>query len=266
MAPLYTETVQDARGPANIFLRTHTPVTERVDGPRDVQEFIKAGLVLLVLSIWALSIWSPARAAGGAHIVDDSEVETPGTCHVEMWVTRFIPGDGYANAAPACTSKRIPFLEVGFAYQDYWSEQDHAPILGPTIKVNLRPQETGLGLAIEGTTGVNILTGNLNFASVLGVMTIPIDEKFRVNLNAGWNYVQSDNPDALFYGAQIEATIARDLTLMVEGFGRAPGFGGVQAGLRYTPKDGPLDFDLLAARFIGPDQPFFFTIGVTVRF
>ena len=33
----------------------------------------------------------PALAAGGAHIGDDSEVETRGTCHLELWVSRFVP-------------------------------------------------------------------------------------------------------------------------------------------------------------------------------
>lgn len=226
-----------------------------------MNELIKAGVLLL-----AISTWSAAQAAGGAHIVDDSEVETPGDCHVELWVTRFVPGNGYANAAPACTSKRMPFLEVGLAYQDYWSEEDNAPILGPTVKVNLRPQDTGLGLGIEAFSGVNILSGELNFASAVGLLSIPINESFRVNLNAGWSYVQGDMPHSFFYGGQIEANIGWDLTVMVEGFGRAPGIGGIQTGLRYTPKDGPIDFDLLAARFIGRDQPFFFTVGVTVRF
>jgi hypothetical protein len=226
-----------------------------------VSGFIKAGVLLL-----ALSTCSAARAAGGAHIVDDSEVETPGDCHVELWITRFIPGNGYANAAPACTPKRIPFLEVGLAYQDYWSEQDNAPIMGPTVKINLRRQETGLGLAIEAVTGVDLRNGGLNFATGLGVMSIPVNDTIRVNLNAGWSYVQGDTPNSLFLGAQIEANINRDLTFMIEGFSRVPGIGGIQAGLRYTPKDGPLDFDLLAARFVGADQPWFFTVGVTVRF
>lgn len=226
-----------------------------------MKEFFKAGLLL-----FALSTWSDARAAGGSHIVDDSEVETPGYCHVELWVTRFIPGNGYANAAPACTLKQIPFLEVGLAHQDYWSEENNAPILGPTVKVNLRPQDTGLGLGITASSGVNLSTGELNFATVVGLMSVPVNEAFRVNLNAGWSYVQGDMPDAFFYGAQVEVQISRDLMFTIEGFGRAPGIGGIQTGLRYTPKDWPIDFDLLAARFLGENQPFFFTVGVTVRF
>jgi len=226
-----------------------------------VRELVTIGLLLL-----GLSAWSSARAAGGSHIVDDSEVETPGDCHVELWVTRFVPGSGYGNAAPACTPKRIPFLELGMAYQDYWSEEDNAPILGPTVKVNLRPQATGLGLAIESSTGVDVRTSTLNFASALGVMSIPINDKTRINLNSGWSYVDSEKVHAFVYGAQIEADIGWDVTLMLEGFGRAPGIGGVQAGVRFTPNNGRLDFDLLAARFIGRGQPFFFTVGVTARF
>lgn len=235
-------------------------VTERVDGSPVVRKLLKIGLLLGLLA------WSPAWAAGGSHIVDDSEVETPGDCHVELWLTRFVPGTGYGNAAPACTPKRIPFLEVGMAYQDYWSEQDNAPILGPMMKVNLRPLATGLGLAIGASSGVDVRTGMLNFASALGIMTIPINDKTRVNLNSGWSYVDGEGPNAFVYGAQIEAEIGGDVTLMIEGFGRMPGIGGLQAGVRFTPRNGPIDFDLLAARFIGADQPFFFTVGVTVRF
>ena len=128
-----------------------------------MRTFFKAGVLLL-----ALSTWSDARAAGGAHIVDDSEVETPGHCHVELWVTRFVPGNGYANAAPACTPKQIPFLEVGLAHQDHWSEENNAPILGPTVKVNLRPQDTGLGLGITASSGVNLASASDRHRVVCG--------------------------------------------------------------------------------------------------
>jgi len=53
---------------------------------------------------------------------------------------------------------------------------------------------------------------------------------------------------------------------MVEAFGRAPGTAGAQMGLRYTPRGGPIDFDLLAGGFFDSDNPRFFTFGVTVRY
>ena len=104
-----------------------------------------------------------------------------------------------------------------------------------------------------------------NFATLLGLASIPLDDKVRINLNAGWSYLVGDNPNAVFYGAQVEAEIGWNLMLMIEGFGRAPGGGGVQMGLRYTPLDW-LDFDLLAASFLDSNLPRFLTFGMTVRF
>ena len=228
------------------------------------------GLATIVLPV------APVRAAGGAHIVDDSEVETPGVCHLETWVTRFVPGDGYLNLAPACTpAEKIPFIELGLVYDHYWDQNwDPAtnPLLfGPALKVNFRKEETGLGLGLGITSGVNLRTGELGLASLLMLVTIPIDERVRVNLNAGWSYLRGDTPDAFFWGGQVEAKVGWDLSLMIEGFARSPnGLAGAQLGLRYTPtlkgKEGWLDFDLLFGSYFTPDTSRFFTLGVTVRF
>ena len=206
-------------------------------------------------------------AAGGAHIVDDSEVETPGVCHLETWVTRFMPGDSYLNLSPACTTKRLPSLEIGVVDQHYWDQAVNAPLLGPAIKLNFRPETTGLGLGLGFNAGVNLRTGDLGLAQLIGLATIPLDEKVKINLNAGWNYLRGVTyVDSLFYGAQVEAKVGWDVSLMVEGFGRAPGSGGFQMGLRYTPNDGWVDFDILAGSIIDSTSPRFFTVGVTVRY
>ncbi len=82
--------------------------------------------------------------------------------------------------------------------------------------------------------------------------------------------MDSDQPNALFYGGQFEAKVAWDVSLMLEVFGRAPGQVGTQLGLRYTPsvgsRDGPIDFDLLAGNFFDHGSSRFFTVGVTVRY
>lgn len=77
---------------------------------------LRSFALLCLLVVWTtLSV----LAAGGPHIVDDAEVETPGVCHLETWATRYIPGDGYFNLAPACTTLQMPWLEIGAAYQHY---------------------------------------------------------------------------------------------------------------------------------------------------
>ena len=231
-----------------------------------VKQIQLCGLVALMLPLAALTA-RPAQAAGGAQIVDDSEVVTPGTCQLETWVTRFDPGDGYLNLAPACTMEKLPTLEIGAAFQHYWAETIGAPLFGPAIKFNFRPESSGLGVGLAFTGGVNLRSGDLELASLIVPVTIPLDDRVRVNLNAGWSYLRdADYPNAAFYGAQVEAKVGLDVTLMVEAFGRAPGVAGAQIGLRYRPGDGPIDFDLLAGGFFDSVNPRFFTVGVTIRY
>lgn len=221
-------------------------------------------LAFLLLVIF--STWSYVHAAGGPDIVDDAQVETPGVCHFEAWVSRFDPGDGYFNLSPACTLKQLPFVEFGLPLQHYWDQNIDGPVLGPSVKINLRSEDTGLGIGTKFSSGVNLRTGDVETAFALLLVTVPIDDKVRINLNAGWNYVQGDRPDALFYGAQVEAKVGWDLRLMIEAFGRAPGEAGVQMGLRYRPNDGPIDFNLLAGSILDSERARFFTFGVTIRY
>ncbi|MGE4078981.1 MAG: hypothetical protein AB7F22_25805 [Reyranella sp.] len=231
-------------------------------------------LRLLAFVCLVLSVLCPgfeALAAGGPHIVDDAEVETPGVCHLETWATRFIPGDGYFNLAPACTTLKMPWLEIGAAYQHYWDESIAGPLLGPAMKINFQSVEkTGLGIGLGFNAGVNVRTGELGYAQILGLVTYQLNERVRLNFNAGWSYLQSDVPNALFYGAQVEANVGGGVNLMLEAFGRAQGgLVGTQAGLRFTPRirsREPFDFDLLVGTFFDDTSTRFVTLGVTARY
>ena len=229
-----------------------------------------SGLAVCVLA-------SAALAAGGAHIVEDSEVLEPGQCQVDLWVTRFDPGSGYANATPTCTLASLPRLEWGMQFQHYWFNQSQPTdqLLGPNLKVNLVPEDQGVGVGLYFNSGVNLRTGDLEVATLLVPVTIPLSDRFRLNLNAGWQYLRlAETPDDLFWGAQLEAKVGGETSLMVETFGRARGVAGAQMGVRWRPNDGPIDFDflvggsldkVLAGEFLDKVSALFFTIGVTLR-
>jgi hypothetical protein len=228
-------------------------------------------LTIVCLGLTVLCPVLEALAAGGAHIVDDAEVETPGVCHLETWATRFIPGDGYFNLAPACTTLKMPWLEIGVADQHYWDEITIGPLLGPSMKVNFQSVEkTGLGVGLGLSAGVNVQTGEPGFAQLLALVTYQLNEKVRLNFNAGWNYLVSDVPNALFYGVQVEADVGGGVSLMLEAFGRTQGgLVGSQVGLRFTPTvwgREPFDFDLLVGTSFDQTSTRFVTLGVTVRY
>ena len=136
---------------------------------------------------------SAALAAGGAHVVEDSEVLEPGLCQVDLWVTRFDPGAGYANATPTCTLTSLPRLEWGVQFQHYWFNEPQVTdqLLGPTLKVNLVPEDKGVGVGLYFSSGVNLRTGDLEVATLLVPVTIPVNDHIRLNLNAGWQYLRT---------------------------------------------------------------------------
>jgi hypothetical protein len=229
-------------------------------------------LLLLLLPFLALLPDPVAWAAGGAQIVDDSEVVDPGTCQLETWVTGYdtVGGGGYANATNTCTLSSLPRLEFGLQFQHLWyadilgSDQ----LLGPSLKVNLIPQDTGVGLGLAFNGGVNMATGLFELGTLIVPVSIPLNDKARINLNAGWSFIRVGQfQNALFYGAQIESKIGwEEVSLMLEVFGREPGFTGAQMGLRWRPNDGPIEFDLLAGSFFDTVNAKFFTVGITFRY
>ncbi len=238
-----------------------------------------AFLSLLLLSLLAaVAPGTAAWAAGGAHIVDDSEVIEPGSCQFDTWVSKFDDGgSGYFNATNACTLKDLPKLQFGAQFQHLWTpDAGDVQLLGPQAKLNFLPEESGVGVGLIFNSGVALQTGNLETLSLIVPVTIPLNDRVRFNFNAGWSYIRvGDFPNALFYGAQVEAKVGwEDVSLMAEVFGREPGFTGGQIGVRWRPNDGPLSFDLLAGGsfdflatgILEAVNTRFFTVGVTFRY
>jgi len=218
------------------------------------------------LAAWPLAGASPVMAAGGAHVIDDAAVETSGVCHLENWATRYGPDHGLLNLSPACTPAAWPNMEIGAGLQHSWSGRAEDTTLGPTLKLALRPVEAGLGLGVVGGGSWSLRSGRLEAASVIVPMTLKLNDRIRVNFDAGWSYSRAGvERSALFYGGQIEIGLLHDLTLMAEAFQRGDSRAGGQVGLRWNPGGGRFDLDLLAGRRVDNESSRAVTLGLTIR-
>ncbi|AYV47495.1 hypothetical protein CFHF_06170 [Caulobacter flavus] len=227
---------------------------------------LKLAFLGAAIAASSVLVAAEAHASGNEHVVDDAAVETPGVCHLETWTTRFSQRQGLLNLSPACTRKAWPRLEIGGGLQRVWNDGAVETTVGPALKLNILPEERGIGLGLAGTAGYGVRAGRLDTASLIAPMTIPVGQKVRINLNAGWSYVRADTKShAAFVGAQAEWTLARNLTLMAETFQREGSDAGAQFGMRWNPGGGRIDLDLVAGRRIDGARPRAISLGLTVR-
>jgi len=228
-------------------------------------------MTLTIRPVFAFALFTlgpvpPAFASGNEHVVDDAAVETPGTCHLESWMTFHGSDRGLLNLSPACTRKAWPRLEIGGAFQSSWDGGADLTTFGPALKLNIRPVEKGFGVGLIASGAVELRSGKVETASLIVPVTIPVGKAVRFNLNGGWSYARaSSQQHAAFYGAQVEVQVARDFSLMGEVFGRGDGPIGSQAGVRWNPGGGRLDVDLVVGRRIDGVNPRSVSFGITLR-
>lgn len=217
----------------------------------------------LSLVLLALVRSFPGLAAGGPHVVDDSEVEDPGVCHLETWVTRRSPSTAVGFAAPACTLSSVKWLEVGALASHGPDKREFT--LGPALKATLLSAETGLGIGVDVAANWGREAGRFETASVIVPVTLKASKTLDISANAGWLYTRTDRASALFTGLQAMYQPTRKLGLMIEAFDRSDGEFGAQAGVRFTPVE-RIDLDATASRAFDGTNHVNLTIGAIVRF
>jgi hypothetical protein len=233
----------------------------------------RAGL-LLIASVVLLP--AQAFAAGGAFVVDDSEIGKPGECKVESWASAAANHDFTAVTSPACVVKLgLPVEFTGFLQRSR-TDSAWSTIGTAQAKTNLIPlANRGFGLGLVGGASWDMITGASTGGYVYVPLTVQVMEKVRVNLNAGWIYDAIPKANYLIYGAGFEWDFVKKFTLIGEVFGQ---FGKVpegypatvsqpraQLGVRYTPVE-KIDIDLIYGHNLMGESSHWLTLGVNYRF
>jgi hypothetical protein len=230
-------------------------------------------LARLGLLTLPLALPGAAMAAGGAFLVDDAGVD-PGTCKVESWTSFASNSDFIGVVSPACAMQIGRPIEIGVSYARVRGDREWGAELAPKAKINILPIETGkIGLAVSAVTAFNLYTGE-NTGTIINVpVTFALTDTFRVNVNGGWFHDRRIMEDLAVYGAGIEWSPVKPVTLIAEMFGfagpetdrRTDRQPRAQAGIRFTP-DESFDIDLIYGRNITGENAHWVTLGLNYRF
>jgi hypothetical protein len=218
-----------------------------------------------------------AQAAGGAYAVEDAEVDRPGACKVESWASFADNRDRSGVVSFGCVFDLGRPVELNPQFDRSRSGGVWGTEFTFQAKTNILPVEQGkIGLAIQGGPTFDLV----NRQSTGGFITIPatyeFNERFKINVNAGWSYDREPNWHWATWGAGFEWKFwdGKPLTLIGEVYGQ---FGHrdpeqpsltdprAQVGLRYTPVEN-VDFDVIYGRNIGGENANWITVGLNVRF
>jgi hypothetical protein len=223
----------------------------------------------------AMSLSSHARAAGGAYVVDTSEVSATGACKVETWLSWASNKDFIGVANPACVVDVGRPVEFSGGFYRARVEDEWASGMAPKAKTKLIPSAIGsFGLAISGQA-VYDFTTHENTALFINVpATLRLSEVVRINVNVGWLWDRIVDRHYLFYGLGVDWRTPDNVwTFTAEIFGQAgaeqevstvtqPRF---QSGLRWRPID-RFSIDFIYGRNVYGENANWFTVATTIRF
>jgi hypothetical protein len=227
--------------------------------------------------LFAALVVSGRADAGGAFAVEDAEVDKPGACKVESWASFADNRDRAGVVSFGCVVNLGRPVELNPQFDRARDGGVWGTGFTFQAKTNILPVEPGkLGLAVQGGPSFDLLTGESSGGSVTIPATYEFSERFKINVNAGWEYEREPNWHWFTWGAGFEWKFwdGQPLTLIGEVFGQLghsdpaqPSLTDprVQIGLRYTPVE-TVDFDVIYGRNINGENANWITVGLNLRF
>jgi hypothetical protein len=237
----------------------------------------RARRIVVLLAAAAATVFgsSHARAAGGAYVVDTSEVSAEGSCKIESWLSWASNNDFVGVGNPACVvnvGRPVEFSALTFRQR---TDEEWTTGIAPKAKTKIVPTAIGsFGLAVSGQAFFDLITHE-NTALFLNVpATLRLSEVVRINVNGGWLWDRIVDRHYLTYGIGVDwRTPDNVFTFTAEVFGQAgaaqevstvtqPRF---QTGLRWRPVD-RFSIDFIYGRNVYGENANWLTVGTIVRF
>jgi hypothetical protein len=243
--------------------------------PRPASRLIRAIVPAAFMLATVLS--SESTWAAGAFVVEDADVDHPGACKIETWVSAAANGDRIGALNTGCVFDFGHPVEISPKFQRQRSSGVWESDLSLQGKTNILPTGIGrFGVALQGGPEFDLVSGQFSSAFINVPATYQFDERFKIHLNGGVNYERETDRYWLTWGAAFEWKFAepQPFTLIGEVFGQSghsdplqPGLNEprAQIGLRYSPIE-TVDFDVIYGRNVTGETSNWITVGINVRF
>jgi hypothetical protein len=145
--------------------------------------------VATTLLVAGLISGSAAHAAGGAFVVDDSDIGKPGDCKVESFFVTGRGGDFILSTSPACVVNAFVPVELGVQAARSRFDDVYGTSVTVKGKISIRPSEVGkVGLGLSAGTTWDLVAHENSGSFVNVPVTFALTEQFKININGGWSY------------------------------------------------------------------------------
>jgi hypothetical protein len=226
-------------------------------------------LAVVCIALASALLPGRAEAAGGAYVVDDSEIAKPGECKVESWASFAGNGDRVFATVPACVLDIIRPVEVGAQLSRTRADGTWATGLTLKAKTSFQSVETSkIGIGLVAGTSFDLVTQQHTALFAYVPVSFALAESLRLNLNGGWLWDRAAGEHKLTWGAGFEWIVLKNsvtITFIGEIFGQSANRLGAQAGVRITPHE-KVDFDVIYGRNLAGENANWITAGVNLRF
>ena len=121
--------------------------------------YFRKAVILVSAAAAAAVLPGQARAAGAAYAVDTAEVNEPGNCKVESWMSAASNHDFFAATVPTCVVNVFRPVEASVQIARSRADQDWTTMATPKLKTNLVPSAIGSwGVALSGAASYDLIT------------------------------------------------------------------------------------------------------------
>ncbi|MGZ5199517.1 MAG: hypothetical protein ACXWC4_07065 [Telluria sp.] len=203
-----------------------------------------------------------AAQAARPMVADDATILGAGQCQFEAWREHH-PGDTEYWAAPHCNFGNGWELVAGLGSLEPAADRraTGGVLIAKTVFRALKPDDWAAGLSLSD----QIVHGGAlaNVALNLPVTVSLLDDRVRIDINAGWMHQRGFRTGATWaLGAEWTATNRVDLTLETYGIGHIY----TQAGLRYVTTGGQVVLDAaIGDRISLSGKERYFALGLTIN-